>query len=122
MKNINDVYKWLNVGLQSGLLVPTILKFYWWRFNGAGFAGGVIAGSSAVVIQRLLFPEISETYLFLYSISIGGIGAVVGTYLTSPTEENVLERFYGKTLPMGFWKPLKSTLALNVKARAEREH
>ncbi|MBK1879856.1 sodium:solute symporter family transporter [Pelagicoccus mobilis] len=122
MTSINDVYKWIIVSLQSGLMVPTILKFYWWRFNGAGFAGGVLTGAVAAIVQRLYFPDLPEMTLLLYSMSLGGLGSVIGTYMTGPTEEKVLSRFYNKTLPMGAWKTYKEKLTPEVRARAESEH
>ena len=43
--NINTMWGWITMGLWSGIGMPLLLRFYWWRFNGAGFAMGVLVGS-----------------------------------------------------------------------------
>jgi SSS family solute:Na+ symporter len=42
--NINDIWNWLIMGLGTGLSAAGIIRFYWWRFNAAGFIGGTVFG------------------------------------------------------------------------------
>jgi len=98
------------------------LRLYWWRFNGTGFATGLIVGLLAAVLQRLLFPELDAR---LQLLVIGGIGlaaSIGGTYLSGPTDRKTLEIFYQKTRPFGFWKPLRSTLAPEAQKAMSDEH
>lgn len=56
VKNINDIWGWIIMGLMGGLTVPLFLRFYWWRFNGEGFAVGMIFGLVSAFVQRIFFP------------------------------------------------------------------
>ncbi|MFC1509152.1 sodium:solute symporter [Candidatus Omnitrophota bacterium] len=121
-KSINDIWGWIIMGLGSGFVVPMFLRFYWWRFNGGGFAAGLVVGMVSSIIQRFIFPELDERMQFTVITSLSLVGAVIGTYLTEPTDRHVLENFYRKTRPFGFWGPLKVILPENERQAMEREH
>jgi len=122
VKSINDIWGWITMGLCSGLAVPSLLKMYWWRFNGGGFAIGTIAGCVSAVVQRLFWPQLPEQWQFIWLTFFAGICSIVGTYLTMPTDRKVLENFYRTTRPFGFWAPLIHILPENVRAKMKREH
>lgn len=122
IESINDIWGWLAMGLGAGLLVPSLLKFYWWRFNGGGFAIATAVGLSAALIQRFLFPNLDERWQFVILGSIGLVGTIIGTYLTRPTDPKVVENFYRTTRPFGFWGPLKKILPDDVRTAMQREH
>ena len=122
IENINDIWDWIIMGLGSGLMMPTILRLYWWRFNGSGFATGLVVGLLAAVVQRLLIPELDAR---LQLLVIGGIGlaaSIGGTYLSGPTDRKTLEIFYIKTRPFGFWKPLRDSLDPETRQAMKTEH
>lgn len=121
-KNINDIWGWIMMGLWSGLSVPTILRLYWWRFNGSGFALGMILGVGGAVVQRWQFPELHETWQFVILTSMGLVGSIIGTYLSGPADRSVLENFYKKTRPFGFWGPLKGCLSDETRKAMTKEH
>ena len=58
----------------------------------------------------------------MYTIVIGTAGCVIGTYLTPPTDRQVLEHFYRTTRPFGLWKPLFSILPVNEQQAMRYEH
>ena len=122
-KNINDIWGWIIMGLGGGMLVPRFLRLYWWRFNGGGFAVGMTVGVIGAVLLRLIFKDsIGELQQFGIMLAIGLTGAIAGTYLTPPCDREVLEKFYRKTRPFGFWGKLKDTLPADVRVKMEREH
>lgn len=122
LTSINDIWGWLMMGLSGGMIIPLGLRFYWWRFNGGGFAIGMLVGIVAAVLQRILLPDLLEWQQFLLAITIGLIGCILGTYLTAPTQRDVVENFYKKTRPFGFWKPYKNVLSVEMYAAMLREH
>ena len=122
VKSINDIWGWIAMGLGGGLLIPTILRLYWWRFNGGGFAIGTITGLIAAVAQRFVMPDLDDISKFLIIAAVGLVGTVIGTLFTKPTDPEVLENFYLKTRPFGFWKPLKKLLTKDQKEAMEKEH
>jgi len=122
IESINDIWGWIAMGIGGGILVPTFLRLYWWRFNGGGFAIGMAAGLLAAVLQRIFFPGWDDITKFLIILGIGFVGTITGTLITPPTNRKVLENFYLKTRPFGFWKPLKSILPDPVRTKMEKEH
>jgi len=120
--SINDIWSWLSMGLSAGLMVPAILRLYWWRFNGGGFAIGTVVGLAGALIQRALVPDLHELYQFILAIGIGLTGSVIGTLITKPTDPSVLKNFYMKTRPFGIWGHLKRTLPEEEQRRMTREH
>ena len=49
-ETITEVWGWIVMGLFTGMLIPNILKWFWWRFNGVGYAGGMVAGIVSAVL------------------------------------------------------------------------
>ena len=133
IKNINDIWGWIIMGLGGATLVPFFLRFYWWRFNGSGFAIGMTLGLTGAVAMKILTPVLiahwefweileDERWQFLIMLSIGLVSTLVGTFLTKPTDTKVLENFYKTTRPFGVWGHLKSTLSPEARAAMTREH
>ncbi len=122
VKNINDIWDWIIMGLGGGMLVPLFLRMYWWRFNGTGFAVGMGVGLCGCLVQRAVCSDMDPRCQFLGMVGIGLAGSLLGTYLGKPTDRAVLERFYRKTRPFGLWGPLKSILSKDIRESMEREH
>lgn len=121
-RNINDIWGWITMGLVGGITIPTVLRFYWWRFNAGGFALGTLFGLTAAVLQRLLIPQMPEWQQFFTMTVLGIAGSIAGTYLTRPTEPSVLENFYRTTKPFGFWRPLRERLSHVERVAWSHEH
>ena len=121
-KNINDIWGWIMMGLWSGLSIPTVLRLYWWRFNGAGFALGMVVGVGGAIVQRAFWPGLPEQWQFVILTLMGLVGSVVGTYLAKPTDRKILENFYRITRPFGFWRPLKHIVSGDVQKAMAIEH
>jgi solute:Na+ symporter, SSS family len=122
LESINDIWGWISMGFWGGMLVPAVLRLYWWRFNGGGFAFGTMIGLIAAILQRIFFPGLDERWIFSSMVFIGLAAAVAGTYLTKPTDTKVLQNFYKTTRPFGFWGPLKNTVSSKIRAKMKREH
>jgi len=122
VESINDIWSWVIIGLVGGMLVPGVLRFYWWRYNGAGFTIATAIGLIAAVSQRLFYPGLDERLQFFFIVGIGFLGSIIGTYITKPTDRKVLENFYIKTRPFGLWGPFKNILPDKVRKSMEREH
>ncbi|MBD3289656.1 sodium:solute symporter [candidate division KSB1 bacterium] len=122
VKSINEIWGWLVMGLQVGLIIPAMFKFYWWRFNGGGFAAGTITGLLAAFVQRAYFPELVEWQQFIVLSLISVIATIIGTYLTKPIDEKVIRHYYATTRPFGFWRPLKQKLKPEMRTKLSSEH
>lgn len=103
-KNINDIWGWITMSISSGLLIPMLLRWYWSRMNGWGFTAGTFAGMATAIIFKAVSPEgVTEYTMFLFSTVASLLGTIIGTLMTTPTEDAVLDKFYRKTRPFGTW-------------------
>lgn len=122
IRSINDIWDWIAMSLGGGLLIPTILRFYWWRFNGTGVAVGLITGVGGAVVQRLIYPNLDVRMQFVVLSAVGLVGSIIGTYIGKPTDRAVLTRFYQMTRPFGFWGPLQRALSAETRKSMRHEH
>ena len=120
--NINDIWGWLTLGFGSGLFIPLVLRWYWWRFNGYGFALGTAAGMMGAIITKLTGIQLAEYLNFLIPSSCSWLGCIVGTFLTPPTEPKIIAKFYKITRPFGFWQPIRQHLPSNIQAKIRAEN
>jgi hypothetical protein len=120
--SINDIWSWMIMGLTAGLLGPSVLRFYWWRFTGVGFAVGTLGGMLAAVTQRLLAPDMHEFLVFAMVMSAGTAGAVIGSLASKPIDDDILWKFYDRTRPFGFWGPYLNRLERAERKRVVAEH
>jgi len=104
--SINSIWGWLTMSLVAGMIMPMFLRWYWWRFNGYGFAIGTGVGMIGAIVQRLFFTSMPEWQAFLMVTSASLVGMISGTLLTTPTDKKVLENFFKITKPIGFWGPI----------------
>lgn len=105
-KDVNSILQWIVGALYGGYIAANMLKWYWWRFNAAGFFWGMMAGIAAALVFPFLFtglPLYNWPLLFLISV----VGCLVGTYTAPPTDRLVLKTFYKTVRPWGFWNPIR---------------
>lgn len=120
--SITQVWGWIVMGIGGGLAIPAMMKFYWWRYNGAGFAIGTLTGIIASFVEIIMFPNLLEWQQFVVVASVSLAATVAGTLLTPATDDDVTMNFYRTTRPFGFWKPYKSRLDAALRRSMEREH
>ncbi|AHM63274.1 Na+/solute symporter [Flammeovirgaceae bacterium 311] len=94
----------LTIGAGTGLIF--ILRWFWWRINAytelSGMAASfVLAVYFELIHVRLGFAEIASPYRILLSVGITTFIWLVVTYLTRPTDMQVLRSFYSKVRPGG---------------------
>lgn len=123
IKNINEIWGWITMGIGAGMFVPQIVRWYWWRLNGWGFAIGTAVGMIVALVQKALLPEGTPEYIS-FSLVIGSsfIGTVVGTFLTEPTDDEVLENFYKRTRPFGVWGKVRRKLSDDFQNKVNKEN
>jgi len=104
-QDVNSVLQWIVSALWGAYVVSNILKWYWWRFNGAGFFWGMLAGIITALICSRIF-DFLDLYYFPIILVISAAAAIIGTFSKPPTEEETLKTFYKNVKPWGFWKPI----------------
>lgn len=108
--HINQIWGWLTMSIGGGLVIPLFARWYWWRLNGWGFAGGMFAGAAASLVQLFGFPGLPEYIIFAWVSGVSLAAMLIITYATPPTAATVLTHFYATTHPFGLWQPVRSAL------------
>jgi len=109
--SLNDVWGFLTMGFGVGLIVPQFIRWYWWRFNGYGYAGGTFVGMITAIFVRFSgLVDLTEIQMFFVTALVTFIGSIVIALMTAPTDEDTLREFYKKTRPFGFWGRVRDHL------------
>jgi Na+/proline symporter len=135
-RSIRQVWDWIMMAVGAAFVVPNVLRWYWWRLNGWGYAAGTAVG----MVAALALPM----SLALVSISVGAIppgqaapcplevvemlnrpyvafalvcmlsatGCFAATWLTRPTDEAILIGFFRTVRPFGLWGPIREKSGL----------
>ena len=122
ISNINEIWGWITMGIGAGMFIPQVIRWYWWRFNGYGFAIGTAVGMTAAVLTKTFAGPIPEYTSFLIASGSSLAGCILGTLLTPATENNVLENFYRVTRPFGFWSHIRGSLPKAVQSKINQEN
>ena len=109
----------LQIGAGTGLLF--ILRWFWWRINAYSEIAAMIISFAVALYFQLIhthtgFPEISTHLQLVLGVAITTIGWIIVTFLTKPTEDDVLRSFYKRVQPGGpGWKVvLEKAASLNI--------
>jgi len=113
--SINTAFLWIFGTLAAGILPPNVLRWYWWRLNGQGYAAGVFGGMALSLGQVFLDTAILDQPLPLYIgfpvIALASTLITIAVALvTKPTDPETLKNFYRKVQPAGAWGPPKAAV------------
>jgi len=125
---IREVFDWIMLALGGAFVIPNVLRWYWWRLNGWGYATGTLVGLAAALICPIALKfnwpygtELSLPYVsFPLICSLSLVGCLLGTLVTRPTGAVVLDGFFGKVRPFGLWGPVRDRVSLDSRSPAMR--
>jgi len=114
-ESIKSIWVWMIAGVIGATLIPNVLRWHWWRFNGWGYAWGVFAGLGTTAMfgggQALGWFGVAGLAEYQYAPVIWAstlLGAVAGSLLTAPTPDDTLRIFYERVRPFGAWGPIRA--------------
>ena len=110
--SINAIWRWLTMSLAAGVFLPNVLRWYWWRFNGAGYAIGTGVGMVAAIVERIIWPNHSDWLSFLIVSAVAALGLVVATLAWPASPDSALDEFYRRVRPFGWWRPVQQRLGV----------
>lgn len=113
--SINSAFLWIFGTLAAGILPPNVLRWYWWRLNGWGYAAGVFGGMilslGQVVLDTTYLGDPLPLYIGFPIIALASFILTIAVSLaTEPTKLDTLKVFYRKVQPAGFWGPPKTAV------------
>lgn len=93
----------------AGLGMVLILRWYWWRINAWSEIAATLAPFIGYVIGNfILAPYFGEAFViqkgtFLFTVGFTTVIWILVTYLTAPTDDSTLVKFYKRVRPQGIW-------------------
>lgn len=113
--SINTAFLWIFGTLAAGILPPNVLRWYWWRLNGQGYAAGVFGGMllslGQVFLDTTVLSEPLPLYIGFPVIAVlSTIITIVVSLSTQPTDIETLKNFYRKVQPAGAWQPAREAV------------
>lgn len=117
--SIATIWNWMMMALGAGVVMPNVLRWYWWRMNGWGYSLGTFAGILLSLIA-LFRPEIPAYYMFPSICVASLLASVIGSLATRPVDQGTSISFYRLVRPFGFWGPIRSQAALSAKELASK--
>lgn len=123
--SINTAFLWIFGTLAAGILPPNVLRWYWWRLNGQGYAAGVFGGMALslgqVFVDTMYLDKPLPLYIGFPVIAVAStLITIVVSLLTQPTDIGTLKNFYRKVQPAGLWGPAKDAV-LEVEPGFEKQ-
>jgi len=107
VSSIAQIWNWISMVFGAGVIIPNVLRWYWWRFNGWGYAAGTLAGMALALVPPLVAPD-APMYVVFPPIVLGSLLAcIAGALLTPRVDPETLTSFYTKVRPFGLWGPVR---------------
>ena len=117
--SIAQIWSWIMMALGAGVVVPNVLRWYWWRLNGCGYAMGTLAGILLSLVA--LFLQGLPMYLIFPLIALASLLVSVFVSLkTQPVRSDILVSFYSSVRPFGVWKTVRHQSGLSKTDLAQK--
>jgi len=106
----------VTLSLGAGLGIPLLLRWLWRRANAWGELAAIVASGAAAF--WMLWSGASETVRLLAIAGAGAAAAVGVSLATRPERAELLDAFYARVRPPGFWgtRDARSALVRGVVA------
>jgi len=111
--SIAQIWNWMMMALSAGVVVPNVLRWYWWRMNGTGYAFGTFAGL-VLSLVALFKPGMPDYVVFPTICTASLLTSIVISLVTKPVAPQILTQFYESVRPFGFWRPIREAADLSA--------
>jgi len=102
INSIEGAWKFL-IAVGSGLGLPTILRWFWWRANAWTEIVSMISALIAACVLYPMFPDAKSEYILLAIVAISTTAMLIATFVTEPVGPARLKHFVKTVKPAGFW-------------------
>ena len=112
--SISQIWSWIMMALGAGVVVPNVLRWYWWRLNGWGYSIGTLGGI-VLSLVALFFPQLPMTVVFPLICVSSLLMSIIVSLKTPPVNDERLITFYRSVRPFGLWKNIRQQSGLTAK-------
>ncbi len=121
--SINTAFMWIFGTLAAGILPPNVLRWYWWRLNGWGYAAGIFGGMilsfGQVIGDQFIWRSPTPLYVGFPIIALASTALTLAvSFWSRPCEQEVLHQFYRTIRPAGIWGPVRRSVGATHPALA----
>jgi len=117
--SIAEIWSWMMMALGGGVIIPNVLRWYWWRMNGWGYALGTFGGILLSLVS-LFTNSVPDYVIFPLIVMASFLLSTVGSLATKPVDTNLLNEFYRSIRPFGRWKPVRENSGLTASERENK--
>jgi Na+/proline symporter len=89
------------------ILVPATLRWHYWRFSAKAFVWSMAISAGLITLRKIFFNYFSASTSLAGDTGLCFLTTMIITFLTNPTDMEVLVRFYSRVRPFGFWGPVR---------------
>jgi len=104
IQTLESAFKFM-IECGAGLGAVLILRWYWWRVNAWSEIVATIAPFIAFTVIKL-YTDLAFPYSLFITVGFTTAAWLIATFITQPTDFNVLKAFYRRVQPEGFWQPI----------------
>ena len=114
--SIAEIWSWMMMALGGGVIIPNVLRWYWWRMNGWGYALGTFGGILLSLVS-LFTDTVPDYVVFPLIVTASLLLSIIGSLVTRPVDKKLLKEFYLSIHPFGMWKPVREDSGLTSSER-----
>lgn len=117
IKSISGAWAFI-IECGAGLGLVLILRWYWWRINAWSEIVAMVAPFAGYAIAKFVLDISFPDSLFVI-VLFTTLAWIIATYVTRPTDRDVLEDFYKRVKPGGpGWRTVSKGKTLNSEAES----
>ena len=105
ISSVESAWKFV-AALGSGLGLPVLLRWVWWRVNAQAEIAGAVGSLAVTCVLSLQAPDLQYEFLLGAAVLTGGACSLAAVFVFGPPEQAVLEAFHRRVRPPGFWGPV----------------
>jgi SSS family transporter len=103
LESIQSAWKGsLLIGAAMG--IPLLLRWFWWRMNAWGEIASIVVAT--ICVPLFLTMDVSNHVSLLSIAAISLMTTMSAVFIKGPEEKKVLNMFYNRVRPSGFWGPV----------------
>ncbi len=102
--------------LGSGMGLPVLLRWLWWRVNAQAEMAGALGSVSVAVGAAVLTPDARWETVLALAIGTGAVLSMVCVHLFPSAPMEALVRFHERVDPPGLWGPVRKARGLPSRA------
>jgi SSS family solute:Na+ symporter len=112
-RSIHQIWNWMMMALGAGVVVPNVLRWYWWRLNGWGYAAGILAGLLGSILA-VFWPEAPMYVTFPPIVAASLAASILVSLWTPAVNDRVLASFFRTVRPFGMWKRVRQACSADL--------